>query len=79
MAAPSSSITNPRPCRIRKRPTRRPASACSSKDEDDLEKTTATILKAADGIRAQNFAATPAYLACQYCAYREICPHTARG
>jgi DNA helicase-2/ATP-dependent DNA helicase PcrA len=51
----------------------------AKKDEDDLEKTRATILKAADGIRAQNFAATPAYLACQYCAYREICPYTARG
>jgi DNA helicase-2/ATP-dependent DNA helicase PcrA len=51
----------------------------ANKDEDDLEKTRSTILKAADGIRAQNFAATPAYLACQYCAYREICPHTARG
>jgi DNA helicase-2/ATP-dependent DNA helicase PcrA len=49
------------------------------KDQDDLEKTRETILTAAEGIRAQRFAATPAYLACQYCAYREICPYTARA
>jgi len=50
----------------------------AAKSEDDLEKTKATILKAADGIRAGNFAATPTYLACQYCAYRQICPYTAK-
>ncbi|MEW6324364.1 MAG: ATP-dependent DNA helicase [Nitrospirota bacterium] len=50
----------------------------AAKDGDDLERTRETILRAAEGIRSQNFTATPAYLACQYCAYREICPHTAR-
>lgn len=48
------------------------------KDEAALEKTKETILKAADGIRAANFEATPTYLACQYCAYRQVCPYTAR-
>lgn len=50
----------------------------ATKDPDDLDATKTTILKAAAGIRAQNFTATPAYLACQYCAYREICPYTAK-
>ena len=49
------------------------------KDDAAREKTKEVILKAADGIRAGDFAATPTYLACQYCAYREICPHTARS
>jgi DNA helicase-2/ATP-dependent DNA helicase PcrA len=51
----------------------------AEKNEDDLEKTRETILKVADGIRAQNFTATPTYLACQYCAYRQTCPYTAKS
>jgi ATP-dependent DNA helicase UvrD/PcrA len=51
----------------------------SERDEDDLEKTTATILTVADGIRSGNFEATPTYLACQYCTYRQVCPYTAKG
>ncbi len=50
----------------------------AKKSENDLEKTKEIILKAAEGIRAKNFAATPTYLACQYCAYRQICPYTAK-
>jgi len=29
--------------------------------------------------RARDYTARPTYLACQYCAYREICPKTAYG
>ncbi|MCI0526235.1 MAG: PD-(D/E)XK nuclease family protein, partial [Nitrospira sp.] len=47
--------------------------------EKDLEKTRTKILEAAEGIRARDYAARPTYLACQYCAYREICPKTAYG
>ncbi len=47
--------------------------------EKDLEKTRAHILEAAEGIRTRDYAARPTYLACQYCAYREICPKTAYG
>lgn len=46
------------------------------KTEDDVKETKETILKAAEGIRSQDFAARPTYMACSYCAYREICPHT---
>jgi len=36
------------------------------------------ILHAADGIRAQQFIATPdPYRACPYCAFNQICPFTA--
>jgi DNA helicase-2/ATP-dependent DNA helicase PcrA len=49
------------------------------RDDGDLEKTRETILTVADGIRAANFEATPTYLACQYCTYRQVCPYTAKG
>jgi len=29
------------------------------------------------GIRAREFAPTPAYQVCRYCAYNQICPSTA--
>jgi DNA helicase-2/ATP-dependent DNA helicase PcrA len=47
--------------------------------EKDLEKTREKIREAAAGIRARDYTARPTYLACQYCAYREICPKTAYG
>jgi DNA helicase-2/ATP-dependent DNA helicase PcrA len=47
--------------------------------EKDLEKTREKILEAAEGIRGRDYTARPTYLACQYCAYREICPKTAYG
>ncbi len=48
------------------------------KDEDDLEAVRGMILKAATGIRAQQFLATPdPYRACPYCAFNQICPFTA--
>jgi DNA helicase-2/ATP-dependent DNA helicase PcrA len=51
----------------------------AARSEADLEDTRLTILQAAEGIRSGDFAAKPAYLACAYCAYREICPHTSYG
>ncbi len=47
------------------------------KDEADLTETRATIEEVARGIRARNFIATPGYMQCSYCPFREICPSTA--
>lgn len=47
------------------------------KDEEDIEEAIEKIREAAMGIRKQNFAAEPKYNACEWCAYREICSHTA--
>jgi DNA helicase-2/ATP-dependent DNA helicase PcrA len=38
-----------------------------------------TIRALAVRIRAREFAARPSYMACGQCAFRDICPHTARG
>jgi DNA helicase-2/ATP-dependent DNA helicase PcrA len=46
---------------------------------EETERTEQRILAAAARIRVRDFPATPSYLACSYCAFREICPHTARG
>ncbi|MGE5197226.1 MAG: RecB family exonuclease, partial [Deltaproteobacteria bacterium] len=43
-------------------------------DEDDLAKVKEKIREVSAGIRSKNFAATPAYMACTYCAYNQICP-----
>jgi len=43
-------------------------------DEKRLEKARESIRKAASGIRARRFEATPDYMACGYCAFRDICP-----
>ena len=42
--------------------------------EGNLEKVKENIREASLGIRAGNFAATPSYMACNYCAYNQICP-----
>jgi DNA helicase-2/ATP-dependent DNA helicase PcrA len=46
-------------------------------DEKRLEKARASIREAAAGIRDLNFVATPEYIACGYCAFRDICPSSA--
>ena len=44
-----------------------------------LAEASESIERAAAGIRAQNFVATPDfYRACRYCAFQQICPYTAR-
>jgi DNA helicase-2/ATP-dependent DNA helicase PcrA len=47
------------------------------KSMPDLEETQATIEAVARGVRSRTFAATPGYMQCSYCAFREICPSTA--
>jgi DNA helicase-2/ATP-dependent DNA helicase PcrA len=42
--------------------------------EGDLEEIKEKIKEVSTGIRKQNFLATPAYMACTYCAYNQICP-----
>lgn len=46
------------------------------RDEKELKKAEERILTVAKGIRDRNFSATPGYMACCYCAYRDICPYT---
>jgi DNA helicase-2/ATP-dependent DNA helicase PcrA len=49
----------------------------AGKVEAELEATRTTIAEVARGIRTRNFTATPGYIECGYCAFREICPSTA--
>ena len=51
----------------------------AKKTEADLEKTADLIRKVATGIRSGDFSARPSYMACRYCAYQNICPHTRFG
>jgi DNA helicase-2/ATP-dependent DNA helicase PcrA len=46
-------------------------------DDGRLAKARDQIRQAAAGIRAREFGARPDYLACSYCAFREICPSSA--
>jgi DNA helicase-2/ATP-dependent DNA helicase PcrA len=46
-------------------------------DEKRLEKARDSVRRAASGIRARRFEATPDYLSCGYCAFRDICPESA--
>ncbi len=43
----------------------------------DLTKAREKVLEAAAGIRQRNLDAKPTFMACRFCAYREICPATA--
>ena len=47
------------------------------KGESDLGETQETVRRVARGIRLRDFTATPGYMPCSYCAFREICPSTA--
>lgn len=49
----------------------------ATREEKDIEKMQEKIRTVAEGIRREDFAARPTYIACQYCAYQDICPHTA--
>ncbi|MBM3245542.1 MAG: ATP-dependent helicase, partial [Candidatus Omnitrophica bacterium] len=44
-------------------------------EEDKIEEVKQKIDEVAGGIRERNFQATPAYMACMYCAYNQICPY----
>ncbi|HET8571518.1 MAG TPA: ATP-dependent DNA helicase [Candidatus Limnocylindria bacterium] len=50
----------------------------SDPGEKRLEKAQEKIAMAAEGIRAQRFAATPQPMRCGFCPFREICPDAAR-
>ncbi len=43
-------------------------------DAERVERGVADIRAAAAGIRARRFEATPSYMACSWCAFREACP-----
>jgi DNA helicase-2/ATP-dependent DNA helicase PcrA len=42
-----------------------------------IDKARDSIKAAATGIRARSFEAKPDYLACSWCAFRDICPSSA--
>jgi DNA helicase-2/ATP-dependent DNA helicase PcrA len=46
--------------------------------EAELEKVLKDIREVSAGIREQKFEATPEYQACEFCAYREICPEATK-
>jgi DNA helicase-2/ATP-dependent DNA helicase PcrA len=46
---------------------------------DEAARTEARVREVAGLIRAGAFQARPSYMACGQCAFREICPYTARG
>jgi DNA helicase-2/ATP-dependent DNA helicase PcrA len=48
-------------------------------DPKRLEKARGQIAKAAAGMRARDYTPKPDYLACSWCAFREICPSSAAG
>jgi DNA helicase-2/ATP-dependent DNA helicase PcrA len=50
----------------------------SAPSEKRLEKAQERLNHAAEGIRANRFAATPSALRCGYCPFREICPDASR-
>jgi DNA helicase-2/ATP-dependent DNA helicase PcrA len=49
-------------------------SGVAKKTDKDLEKTVEVIKEVAAGVRIRDFSAKPSYMACGYCAFREICP-----
>lgn len=46
--------------------------------EKEIEKIREKVRTTASGIRSGDFSARPAYMACRYCAYQDICPYTAQ-
>jgi DNA helicase II / ATP-dependent DNA helicase PcrA len=46
----------------------------AEKTAGEIEQTAAIIKDVAAGVRNRDFTATPSYMACGYCAYRDICP-----
>jgi DNA helicase-2/ATP-dependent DNA helicase PcrA len=46
----------------------------AAKSAEAIEKTAGVIKEVAAGIRARDFTARPSYMACGFCAFREICP-----
>ncbi|MFH0839383.1 MAG: ATP-dependent DNA helicase [Candidatus Omnitrophota bacterium] len=51
----------------------------SERTGEDIEEAIQKIKEVSRGIRKQDFSPGPRYLACRYCAFSKICPHTASG
>ena len=49
----------------------------STVDERRVEQGIAEIRAAAAGIRARRFEPSPSYMACSWCAFRDVCPASA--
>jgi DNA helicase-2/ATP-dependent DNA helicase PcrA len=49
----------------------------AERQEKEIGKLQEKIRQVAEGIRKEDFEARPTYIACQYCAYQDICSHTA--
>ena len=47
--------------------------------DKELGKTKDKIMKVVDGLKKQDFKATPGYNQCRWCAYKDICPYKAKG
>ncbi|MDD2751760.1 MAG: UvrD-helicase domain-containing protein [Candidatus Omnitrophica bacterium] len=45
--------------------------------EAALEKIVQKVREVSQGLRKENFSATPTYMACRYCAYNQVCPFVA--
>jgi len=48
----------------------------AQKKKEDFPKLIEKIRKVEKGIRERDFTPQPTYLACQWCPYNQICPHT---
>ncbi|MBI5380219.1 MAG: ATP-dependent helicase [Nitrospirae bacterium] len=70
-------ITGRLPERVELRFLEAGLTASLQKTARDLAETEAQVLKAAAGIRARDYAPRPDYLACKFCTFRTLCPHTA--
>ena len=46
----------------------------AEKTPEEIAETEGIIKEVAAGVRARDYAARPSYMACGYCAFREICP-----
>ncbi len=51
----------------------------AKRTENDFKKAAEIITEASGGIRGRDFEAKPAYLACTYCAFSQICPSSVSG
>ena len=49
----------------------------AERQEKEIGKLQEKIRQVAEGIRKEDFEASPTYIACQYCAYQDICSYTA--
>jgi CRISPR/Cas system-associated exonuclease Cas4 (RecB family) len=46
---------------------------------EDAARTEEKIAEVSAAVRRREFPARPSYMACGQCAFRDVCPHTARA